>query len=405
MVTHVSYFSYIKSEISVTAGQDLYLDIPMIFSATELPPVEITSEGYVPITEFTKPLSAHDLNVEKTNRIAANFNDPARLATSYAGVVSDNDQANNLSIRGNSPNGLVWKLEGLEIVNPNHLTNAGTFSDRLTQTGGGVNILSRQLLGRSQLYTSAWHARHGNALSGVFDINLRPGNKQRRSYTIQTGLLGIDLSTEGPFKEGGSASYLVNYRYSTVGLLSLMGVDLGDEVITFQDLSFNIDIPTRNAGTFTLFGIGGFSSNKFEAERDTAEWEFEKDRFDITYESNMGALGFTHSYPIAGNTSINTAGAISAISSSREAEKLSDNFVASRVEYDMQEQAKYTAQINLKQRIRKAHQIELGVELQHQEYNYFGIDREPASSTDQFEASGKLSALSTLFELEMADPG
>ncbi|MCB0583823.1 MAG: TonB-dependent receptor, partial [Phaeodactylibacter sp.] len=111
--------------------------------------------------------------VEETRRFPATFYDPARLSTAFAGVVNDNDQANGLVVRGNSPNSLIWRLEGLDIVNPNHTSNAGTFSDRPTRNGGGVNILSAQMLGTSHFYTGAFPASYGNALSGVLDMRLR----------------------------------------------------------------------------------------------------------------------------------------------------------------------------------------------------------------------------------------
>lgn len=238
-------------------------------------------------------VSTRTFTIEETRRYAASYFDPARLAESYPGVVNTDDQANGISIRGNSPNGLQWRLEGVEIVNPNHLTNAGVVSDRPTLRGGGVNILSAQMMASSTFQTGAFDARYGNALGGVMDINLRSGGKEKDNYVMQFGLLGLDLAAEGPIGEGGNAAFLGNYRYSTIGILDALGVDLGDEAINFQDLSFHATMPKTFIGEVNIFGMAGTSKNTFRG--DSVQFAREiKDRYDIDYKNRMAAVGLTH---------------------------------------------------------------------------------------------------------------
>lgn len=156
-------------------------------------------------------------------------------------------------IRGNTPNGLLWRMEGVDIPNPNHFANVGAAS-------GGISIFSAQLLANSDFLTGAFPAEYGNALSSVFDLKLRRGNNAKRENTIQAGVLGIDISSEGPFSKRYKGSYLFNYRYSTLGLLSRIGVNIGPGVTTFQDFSFNVYLPTHKLGTLTLFGFGGLAT-------------------------------------------------------------------------------------------------------------------------------------------------
>ncbi|QQR88219.1 MAG: TonB-dependent receptor [Flavobacteriales bacterium] len=239
----------------------------------------------------------YDLTVEKSLRYAATFFDPARLANAYPGVAATNDQANHFSVRGNNPNANAWMLEGVEIVSPNHTGNAGTPSDRPTFSGGGTTMLSAQMLGNSRLLTGSLPVQYGNALGGVMDMRLRRGANDRARFTAQAGLIGIDLSTEGPFANAKRGSYLINYRYSTLGLLGAMGVALGDELISFQDLAFNVSLPLGRNAWVNVFGMGGVSSNRFDA-KDSTEREFDKDERNIDYESRIGAAGASATVPL-----------------------------------------------------------------------------------------------------------
>lgn len=304
-------------EVWVRAGKEEVVDIALEPAVIELPAGEV-------VRRRTDP-GAVTLTVEQTLRYPAAFFDPARVATVSAGVANINDQANHFSVRGNNPNGNAWLLEGAEMVNPNHLSNAGTPSDLPMLSGGGVNILSAQMLGNSRLLKGSWAPDRGNALGGIMDMELRRGNTNTREWTAQAGLIGIDLSAEGPLGKGGRSSYLVNYRYSTLGLLSAMGVDLGEEVITFQDLSFHVTLPLAARGELRFFGLGGNSSNVFEAQRDTSAWEFDKDGSDITYTARTGAAGTTARLPVGRQGSLMATVLLSATGQEREQIRLGDD--------------------------------------------------------------------------------
>jgi len=257
--------------------------------------------------------------VEETRKFAAAVNDPARAALSFAGVVSTDDGNNTISIRGNSPYGLLWRMEGVDIPNPNHFANAGT-------SGGGISILSSQLMTNSDFVTGAFAAEYGNALAGVFDINLRKGNNEKPEYTVQAGFLGLDVAAEGPFSKNYGGSYLVNYRYSTLSVLSAVGFDVGDEITNFQDLSYNIWLPTRRAGNFSLFGFGGLSSQIDEAEKDSTLWVNDFMRYQSTYFSNTGAAGLKHSINF-GDTFIQSSLVASGNDNGFHEERLDDNYI------------------------------------------------------------------------------
>ncbi len=287
-ISFTGYETNVVRELLVVSGKEVVVELQLESAPYQLEEVEVSAE--VPqIEEMDKV----DINAEQFQRIAANYLDPARVVMSSPSVANTNDQNNAVSVRGNSPIANTWRLEGVEIVNPNHLANAGTISDRPTQNGGGVNVLSTQMLDKSSFLMGYMPAGYGNALGGIFDMNLRKGNNQQREYTAQASLIGLDFAAEGPFKKGGSASYLVNYRYSFTGVLALMGVDFGGETIKFQDLSFNVSLPKTPIGEVTLFGVNGWNSNVFKGPDDKNDWTEDKDLSDIDYASSIYAYGVT----------------------------------------------------------------------------------------------------------------
>jgi len=191
------------SEVLVQSGKENVLDVFLKKAMSEIQEIVVKST----VRDFQRgALVPEILTIEETLRMPSTFYDPARLTFTYAGVANTNDQANNMTIRGNTPNSMSWRLEGVEIVNPNHLTGAGTFSDRTTQAGGGVNILSAQMLGTSTFYKGAFPVNYGNVLSGIMDMQLRKGNNEQLEFTGQIGLIGIDLAAEGPMSKNSESS-------------------------------------------------------------------------------------------------------------------------------------------------------------------------------------------------------
>lgn len=277
-----------EQELLVIAGKQARVQIVLSESARVLSEV-VVETPYLPEPGVTS------LSIEKALRVPANFFDPVRMLVSYPGVVTANDQANSIVVKGYSPNALLWRLQGLDIVNPNHLANAGTLSDKPVANGGGVNILSAQLMDKTDFYSGNLPANYGNALAGVMAMSLRPGAIDNMHYTAQASLIGMDVAAEGPLNKNHKSSFLVNYRYSTIGLLSKMGIDFGDEAINFQDLSFHLNFPGKAGGNLSAFGFAGWSDNRFEAKPES-DWQEEKDRYTIDYNGQVYGVGVVNQF-------------------------------------------------------------------------------------------------------------
>jgi hypothetical protein len=304
-ISSVGYKPLTLDNINLISGKETVLTISIENSLKENDAVIIKtgSKKNKPLNDMSA-VSARAFTVEETQKYAAAVNDPLRMAQGFPGVVSTDDGNNSIAIRGNSPTGLLWRMEGVDIPNPNHFSSTGS-------SGGGISILSAQLLGNSDFVTSAFAAEYGNALGGVFDLRLRKGNNEKNEYTLQAGLLGLNVAAEGPVLPFYKGSYLVNYRYSTLQLINKIGVPMEGGATNFQDLAFNIYLPTKKSGTFTWFGFGGLSSQNEKPEMDSTKWEDKSERYKSKFLSHTGATGVTHNISLGAKTSMRSALAFS----------------------------------------------------------------------------------------------
>jgi hypothetical protein len=305
-VTYVGYESQMIPELMVSTGKEIVLTIKMKEQISELKEVVVKAN-----TQKDKPLnsmatvSVRTFSVEEARRYAGGWDDPGRLVASFAGVTTDNTRDNTIVIRGNSPKGLLWKVEGIEIPNPNHFANLTTFG------GGGVSALSALVVGNSDFFTGAFPAEYGNAVSGVFDIKLRSGNNEKHEHAIQIGTIGLDISSEGPLGKDIRASYLFNYRYSTLGLVrSVFPEEVRDFIPVYQDLCFKINMPTKKSGVFSIWGLASDDSDDFKTEQDSSLWEMADDRMDGNLTQRIGGLGLNHRYIFQKNAWLNTSLAV-----------------------------------------------------------------------------------------------
>lgn len=295
-VSFLGYNKVVIPNIQVSTGKEPFLEIFLeeIILTTDEVVITARRDKDKALNSMAS-ISAKTFSIEETQRYAGGFNDLSRMTESFAGVSSMTGETNEIVIRGNSPRGLLWQLEGIKISNPNHFPR-GTGS-----SGGGISILTAAIITNSDFFTGAFPAEYGNALSGVFEINLRNGNNTKREHALQIGAIGMEAVVEGPFVKSKPASYLINYRYSTLKLFDIAGIKLVDNTVVpaFQDLAFNLNFPTKRIGRFNLFGIAGKSSAGEKASRDSSLWEYNTDRYDEIETHRMAAVGLKHFIPLS----------------------------------------------------------------------------------------------------------
>lgn len=304
-ITAVGYQPATVPEVLVTTGKQVILDVALEQQVTVLNEVFVktSSKGKGNVSNEYAGSSARSFNIEEVTRYAGGRNDPSKLVSNFAGVISNNDSRNDIVVRGNSPAGVLWRIEGLPSPNPNHFSTLGT-------TGGPVSALNTNALKTSDFYTGAFSAEYGNATAAVFDISLRPGNSQKHERTLQLNLFsGLEAMLEGPLnKNKKGASYLLGYRYSFVQLGQSLGLNVGtDAVPKYQDWVFNIQSGKSKAGVFSLFGMGGISQINFIGKDiDTSDFYSRKDQ--DTYIKNRFLLfGLKHNINIGSRSYLRTS--------------------------------------------------------------------------------------------------
>jgi hypothetical protein len=364
-VTYLGYEDILMNNIIVSTGHEVVLTIEMHERVIQGKEVEIIAEKdkTKPNNELTTN-SARSFSSEETERYAGARGDPSRMVANYGGVTSSNDARNDIIVRGNSPLGVLWRLEGVDIPNPNHFSTQGA-------TGGPVSMLNTNLLASSDFLTGAFPAEYGNRTAAAFDLKLRNGNNEKGEYIAQVGINGLELGAEGPIKKDG-ASYLINYRYSTFQLFDALGIHFGvSGVPEYQDMSFKFNFPTSKAGIFSVWGLGGMSSiSILDRNYDTTNWSYVSKGQDLVYGSKMGAAGFTHLYffspTVSGKFILSVSGSsnlitVDTLSKARQDFRDYDNHSA-----DWQYSASYT----LTGKINSHHLIKAGVTYTQQYLDY-----------------------------------
>ncbi len=308
---HISYLGYENVSLPnliVNSGKEVVLEIELIESVVKMDEITILAnpnDGRA-INDMAL-ISARSVSAEETSRYPGGFNDPSRILSNFAGVANSPDGGNDIIVRGNSPKYVQWRLEGMEITNPNH------FGDQ-SGVGGSISTLNNNMVGTSDFYSGAFAPQYGRALAGVYDMKLRTGNNEKFESVFGFGLLGTDFTFEGPIKKNYGGSFLINYRYSTASLLDQLGL-MGevDGIPKFQDASFKVVLPTKSFGTFKFVGLGGISSVLFE-DVTPALWVLPGDNFqkpdireDFDKNNNLLNLGASHSISLSESSYLKTS--------------------------------------------------------------------------------------------------
>jgi hypothetical protein len=331
-ITAVGYDDIYLLALSLVSGKELQLQVEMKVNIRTLDEVVINaSENRFATNNEMVSVSGRAFDPELAGRYAGSKNDPARMATNFAGVSGANDGRNDLIIRGNSPSGMLWRVEGIDVPNPNHFAFFGT-------TGGPISILNYNTLAKSDFLTAAFPAEYGNALAGVFDLQIRDGNYSKNEFLGQVGFNGFELGAEGPFSRKSKSTFLSNFRYSNLyGFKKLgIGVGTGSAVPEFTDLSFKVSA-RAGKGKVSLWGLGGLSSvellgHEIDVENPKNDL-YGNENQDIINTSKIGILGSSYIVSFSRNSSFRLSAGISYHSAVTDVDSISPIDRSQIIEY------------------------------------------------------------------------
>ena len=372
----IGYHQDLTPDVIVNSKKEVFLSVQMEESPVELEEIRVSasSEKGTALNKLAY-VSARTFSVEESERYAGSRGDPARMAANFAGVQGNDDSNNDLVIRGNSPLGVLWRLEGVNIPNPNHFGVSGT-------TGGPVTILNNKVLALSDFMTGAFPAEFGNSVAGVFDLRMRNGNNEQHEFTGQIGFLGTEFQAEGPISKNRKSSYLASYRYSTMDIFHALGIDIGtDAVPKYQDLSLKLNFPTRKQGNLSIFSIGGLSnvdimaSEQLDPEEDVI---YGAEAMDEHFRTGMGVIGANYSKPVGSDSFLKLTVSTSREHQSNHLDKVFrhieevifvvDSIRAPQNGYNS-DQNKYSISFFLNKKVSRQHFIKTGLT-----YDIYGFD-------------------------------
>ena len=286
--SYMGYEPSVLKEVLVAGAKDVVLDITLRESSTDMNEVvikpRVNKESTVNPTALVGGMM---LSMEEASRYAGGYNDPARLVTAFAGVAGQGD-GNGISVHGNAPQFMQYRLEGVEIFSPNH------FADLYSAGFGMVSALNSNVITNSDFFVSTFNSSYNNALSGVFDVRMRTGNNSKFEDGVQVGSVGIEWTSEGPISKKNNSSFIFNYRYgfSTIAR-KLKLIDTYGSQYDFQDLSFKLNFPTKKAGTFSAFALG-FIDKSWDVELDIKDIHSIYDASDQEGSLYNALLGASH---------------------------------------------------------------------------------------------------------------
>lgn len=243
-------FSPSSQEVVVGSGHQVVLNIILQERIIQGDTISVTGSEALTTINRVAAVSATPFSVQDVNRYAGAFQDPSRMAQNFAGVFGRGTTNNYIVVRGGSPIELLWRLDGIDIPNPNHFGKDGS-------SGGLISAIDSYILGNSDFLTGAFPAEYGTKLSAVFDLHTRNGNTEQPEGMAQISFNGLQGLGEGPIPGLTGSSFLLSYRHSTIGFLRQIGLLDYDNLPDFDDASMKLHVAVGEHDQLNATGLWG----------------------------------------------------------------------------------------------------------------------------------------------------
>lgn len=369
--THIGYQSRLINDIQLGTGKSVSLNVELAEQVYETEEISVKASN----NRWLNPMatvSARTLRSDDATRYAAGYFDASRMVTNFAGVASGNsDESNEIVVRGNSPRGLLWRLEGIEIPNPNHFANGQGSS------GGGYSAITTNVLSSFDFFTGSFPAEYGNVTSGVMDLNLRTGNARQHEFSLGLSVLGTEASAEGPINREKGSSYMFDYRLADFRYLTYLGIlnakDYGIVPRT-SDFVFKASFRTDRAGTFDFFAVGGSSEAGDMATTNIQEIKAGVDQDEFIEQQNTTIAGIKHTFSFPDNKTYMRSTAAFTYQFTTDRDRKSDTLLNKTVTYsDRYEYPAFRFSSIVNHKFNARHSLRTGVTFNQLWGNMFAI--------------------------------
>jgi outer membrane receptor for ferrienterochelin and colicin len=261
-VSSVGFETYVSEAIQVTNARKVFIDIPMTEANVTLEEVVIKASPFRKIKE--SPVSLQRISIEEIEKSPGGNRDISKVIQSFPGVASTPAQRNDVIVRGGGPSENAFYLDGIEIPNINHFATQGA-------SGGPVGIINADFLREVNLYTGAFPANKGNALSSVIDLYQVDGNPEKLNFRGSVGASDLALTLNGPI--GDKTTYIVSYRRSYLQFLfQLLELPF---LPKYNDYQFKVKTRLNAKNELSLISIGSYDNNNLNLDaNETEEQQF-----------------------------------------------------------------------------------------------------------------------------------
>ena len=240
--SYIGFNTDIQSEIKVSSNKNLRLDFFLSENS------EVLSEVKIKGNTFNKtkasPVSLRTINASEISKSPGGNRDISKVISNLPGVSSSSSFRNDIIIRGGAPSENRFFLDGIEIQTINHFSTQGS-------SGGPVGILNVNFIREVDLYTGAFPANRGNALSSVMELKQIEGNDEEISGSFTVGSSDAGLTLNTPISK--KSTLLLSVRRSYLQFL-FKALKL-PFLPTYNDMQFKYTYKPNNKNQFNFLGI------------------------------------------------------------------------------------------------------------------------------------------------------
>ncbi|TVQ86084.1 MAG: TonB-dependent receptor [Bacteroidetes bacterium] len=279
-VSAVGFEDKVTEEFMVTNARTANIDIAMRERQTELEEVVIEASQFQRREE--SPVSLRRLGISEIERSPGSNRDISKVIQSLPGVAFTPAFRNDVIIRGGGPNENRFFLDGVEIPNLNHFATQGA-------SGGPVGIINVDFIREVEMYSSAFPANRGNALSSIFEFRQVRGDSERFNFRGTVGASDLALTLDGPLSENTTMIFSARRSY----LQFIFGVIGLPFLPTYNDFQFKTDTRLNDRSELTLIGIGALDQFRLNLDaNETEDQRFILDFLPVSEQWNytMGAV-------------------------------------------------------------------------------------------------------------------